>query len=93
MSARNRRVHNLRVPVESTANETLDIEPLRKGMHAWLHPARDGWSHHALLPDVQARWFGMALASLGVGVANLIIIRHPAAHCHRPSTLLPSQAS
>jgi len=45
---RGRRHLGLRVQVEPREG-SVDVEPLRKGMHAWLHPEGDGWSHHTLL--------------------------------------------
>ena len=45
---RGRRHLGLRVHVEPREG-SVDLEPLRKGMHAWLHPEGDGWSHHTLL--------------------------------------------
>lgn len=46
-----RRHHNLRVMVEPLdLTKPLDAEPLRKGMHAWLHSEEENsWSHHTLL--------------------------------------------
>ena len=45
---RGRRHIGLRVQVEPREGY-VDVEPLRKGMHAWLHPEGDGWSFHTLL--------------------------------------------
>ncbi|CAK8990325.1 unnamed protein product [Durusdinium trenchii] len=48
-----RRHQNLRVHVEALELTTpIDAEPLRKGMHAWLHSdsgQERSWSHHTLL--------------------------------------------
>jgi len=41
------RRHQLRV--ESCTGAILDAEPLRKGMHGWLHPEKEGLSHHTIL--------------------------------------------
>lgn len=39
----------LRVPVETLDDEILDTEPLRKGLHAWLHESGEGYSQHKTL--------------------------------------------
>lgn len=39
----------LRVPVESLDDEILDGEPLRKGLHAWLHEGGEGYSQNKTL--------------------------------------------
>eukprot|EP00438_Fugacium_kawagutii_P015898 Skav226671 [mRNA] locus=scaffold861:248489:251374:+ [translate_table: standard] len=39
----------LRVPVETLEDEILDTEPLRKGLHAWLHESGEGYSQHKTL--------------------------------------------
>ena len=39
----------LRVPVESLEDDVIDAEPLRKGLHAWLHESGEGYSQHKTL--------------------------------------------
>eukprot|EP00931_Biecheleriopsis_adriatica_P046202 TRINITY_DN26516_c0_g2_i1.p1 TRINITY_DN26516_c0_g2~~TRINITY_DN26516_c0_g2_i1.p1 ORF type:complete len:1217 (-),score=157.64 TRINITY_DN26516_c0_g2_i1:89-3739(-) len=44
-----RRNNQLSVRVESCTGHELDVDPLKKGMYGWLHPEKEGWSHHTVI--------------------------------------------